>query len=169
MLRAALAALLLTAAPALADEGASHIEIHDPYAIQAVPTAPTGSAYMLIHNHASTPDRLLSVASPSAERVEVHSSTEEDGVLRMGPVEEPVEIPAGGLVLLKRGGVHLMFMGLAEPWEDGAMVPVTLTFEEAGEVAIEVPVDLDRLTEDGAAEEHGDGEAEASEGDHAGH
>ena len=179
MLRATLAALLLTAAPALAHEGEHSIEIHGAYAIAPRPNAPTGAAFMLIHNHTSTPDRLIAAASPVAETVEVHNHEEVDGVMRMRPVEGGVEIPAGRPVLFQRGGLHLMFMGVTDSFEDGDMIPVTLTFEEAGEIAVEVPVDLDRLTEGGdapaAAEGHDHGSSEAgnqSHGagdDHVGH
>lgn len=146
MLRAALAVLLLTAAPALAQEG--HVEVHGAYAIATTPQAKTGSAYMMIHNHAAEDDRLLSAASPAAERVELHTSEEVDGVMRMEALPEGLEIPRGGAVVLQRGGTHLMFLGLTDSWEDGDLIPVTLTFEEAGAVTVEVPVDLSRLTED---------------------
>lgn len=153
MLRATLAALLLAAAPALAQE--AHIEVLDAYAIATTPQATAGAAYMVIQNHGAAADRLLSVASPAAERVELHSSSQdESGVMRMEPIEDGLELPAGGEVPLERGGNHLMFMGLTEPWEDGKQIPVTLTFEQAGEVTVDVPVDLSRLT-DGGGMDHG--------------
>ena len=37
-----------------------------------------------------------------------------------------------------------MFSGLDAPLTQGQLVPVTLVFENAGEVEITVPVDLDR-------------------------
>ena len=45
---------------------------------------------------------------------------------------------------LKRGGDHLMFMGLVSPWEHGGAIKLTLVFENAGEMMIEVPIDLER-------------------------
>ena len=148
MIRAALAALLLSAAPALAQD----IGIHDPYAITPTPGAPTGGAYMLIHNHASTPDRLVEARSPVAEHVMIHTHVEEDGVMRMRPAEDGLELPAGGVLLLGRGRGHVMFMGITDPFEDGDIIPLTLVFEQAGEIEVEVPVDLSRLTEEPAAE-----------------
>lgn len=163
MLRAVLATLLLTAAPVLAQEG--QIEVQGAYAIATTPQARFGSVYMLIHNRASVADHLVAVASPAAERVEVHRSFEEDGVMRMEPLPEPLEIPAGQPVLLERGGTHLMFMGLTDSWEDGETIPVTLTFEEAGEVTVDVPVDLSRLTDEGGeGMDHGDMEGMEHEG-----
>lgn len=83
MLRATVTALLLlAAAPALAG-----IAVEDPYAISPVPGAPTGAAYMVLRNDGAEPDRLLGVRSPAAKAVELHGHEEEDGVLRMRPIE----------------------------------------------------------------------------------
>ena len=167
MLRAALAALLLTAAPVLGQE--VQIEIDGAYAIATTPQATTGSAYMTVHNHAAEVDHLLSVASPAAAKVEVHDSSEVDGILRMEALAGPLEVPAGGAATLQRGGTHLMFMGLTSPWEDGATVPVTLTFERAGEVEVEVPVDLSRLTETSAGDMEGMDHGSMDGMEHEGH
>jgi hypothetical protein len=37
-----------------------------------------------------------------------------------------------------------MFMGLIERPGDGESIPLTLVFEKAGEIVLEVPVDLER-------------------------
>jgi copper(I)-binding protein len=57
--------------------------------------------------------------------------------------------------MLARGGDHVMFMGLNEPFADGDTVAVTLVFEHAGEVAVEIPVDLNRKPTHGGG--HGAG------------
>jgi copper(I)-binding protein len=175
MLRATLAALLLAAAPAWAQD----IGVHDPYALSAVPSAPTAAAYMLIHNHGSEPDRLVGARSPAAEAIELHTSEEdENGVVRMRPVEGGLELRADSVLLLNRGGPHLMMTGLTGPLEDRAVIPMTLIFETAGEITIDVPVDRSRLTETagshdhGAAadgHDHGEAEGHGPEDEHAGH
>ena len=45
---------------------------------------------------------------------------------------------------LIRGGEHIMFMGLNEPFENGKIIPVILQFENSGEVTVEVVVDQKR-------------------------
>jgi len=45
---------------------------------------------------------------------------------------------------LKRGGKHVMFMGLQNAWSHGDTLDLTLVFEQAGEINIQVPVDLER-------------------------
>lgn len=131
--------LALLPAPALA-EG---ITVRDAYAVSPYPGAPTGAAYLVIDNPGPA-DRLLSASSPAAAHVLLHASVEAEGVLRMEEAAEGLELPAAGELALAPGGAHVMLMGLAEPLEDGATLPLVLTFEAAGEVAVEVPVDFSR-------------------------
>lgn len=137
-------------APAVAhDHEMVGIEVHDAYAISAGAQATSGAAFMVIHNHGGPGDRLIAADSPAAERVELHTHEEDDnGVMRMIHVEEGFDLPTDGKILMERGGHHVMFLGLTAPFEDGAVVPVTLIFETAGKVTIEVPVDLGRMTGD---------------------
>jgi copper(I)-binding protein len=53
-------------------------------------------------------------------------------------------VPAGGMHMLKRGADHVMFMGLNAPMQQGDIVNVTLVFEKAGRIDVEIPVDLQR-------------------------
>ncbi len=62
----------------------------------------------------------------------------------MRPIDGGIAVPAGGSHALKRGGDHVMFMGLDAPFEEGSTISVTLTFEKAGDVVVELPVDNDR-------------------------
>lgn len=117
------------------------IDVTDAYA-RFLPGAMAGAAFMQIENHGTEPDRLVGVASDIAKRVELHThKAGSDGVMQMMHVPEGVEIPAGGSHALARGGDHVMFMGLAERPADGAVVTVVLTFEKAGEVMLDIPVD----------------------------
>jgi copper(I)-binding protein len=59
-----------------------------------------------------------------------------DGIMKMRPLENGVEIPAGGSVEFKPGGYHLMFMDLARPVKEGESFSGTLTFEKAGTVDV---------------------------------
>ncbi|SLN75173.1 copper chaperone PCu(A)C [Ruegeria meonggei] len=121
------------------------ITIEDAYARSSGKTAKAGAAFMMIQNSGDADDRLISVESDAAARVELHTHViDANGVAKMMEVEEGFVIPAGDMHMLKRGGDHVMFMGLTGPFEQGATVPVTLVFENAGEVVVEVPVDLER-------------------------
>ena len=41
---------------------------------------------------------------------------------------------------MRPGGTHLMLMGLAAPLKEGGSFPLTVTFEKAGTMTIEVQV-----------------------------
>jgi copper(I)-binding protein len=132
---------LFTIAPAFAQD----ITIVDAYARSASPMAKTGAAFLVIENHTDQDDRLLDVASPTAKKVQLHTHVDNgQGVMSMKHVEEGFALPEGGAITMQRGGEHVMFMGLTGPFEQGATIPLTLTFEKAGELEIDVPVDLDR-------------------------
>lgn len=140
------AASLALAMPALAD-----ITVQEAYARSAMPGAKTGAAFMVIANSGDEDDRLVSVASDAAAKVELHTHKDEgNGVMKMVHVEEGFVIPAQGEHVLQRGGDHVMFMGLTAPFEQGSTVAVTLSFEKAGDVDVEIPVDLERQPEHGS-------------------
>lgn len=137
---------------------ADGIEISDAYARSASPAAKTGAAFMMIANSGAQDDRLIAVQSPAAKRVELHTHIDAgNGVLQMREVESGFEIPAGGMHELARGGDHVMLMGLTAPLTQGATIVLTLTFEQAGDMQIEVPVDLARQAGGHGATKHGDG------------
>ncbi|MFD1913415.1 copper chaperone PCu(A)C [Halodurantibacterium flavum] len=153
---AAVAALALpiTAPAVLAHDG---MAVRDAYARVTMPTAPTAAAFMVIENHRAIDDRLIAVRSDAAERVELHTHQQDDaGVMRMIELEDGIAIHAGGEHALVRGGDHLMFLGLTRPLSDGDIVHVTLTFEQSGDLEVEIPVDLNRA-EDAAPHDHGAG------------
>lgn len=49
-------------------------------------------------------------------------------------------VPASGDVTLGPGGMHLMFFGVTQPFVAGEEIPVRLTFANAGEVDVSLPV-----------------------------
>ncbi len=131
------------AAVAFAVPAIAEIEIHDAYARSSNPVA--GAAFMVIHNHGDTDDRLLGVTSDAAARVELHTHIEDaDGIMRMTHIEEGFDLPAGGEIAMVRGAEHVMFMGLTDPFEQDAIVTITFEFENAGDVVVEIPVDQNR-------------------------
>jgi copper(I)-binding protein len=136
---ASCALCFVIAAPAFAD-----ITVSDAYARASTPMAKSGAAFMTITNTGEA-DRLIGVESDAADRVELHTHiSDANGVMKMTHVEEGFEIPAQSTHLLERGGDHVMFMGLTAPFEEGKTVHVTLTFEKAGPVEVDIPVDLAR-------------------------
>jgi hypothetical protein len=82
---------------------------------------------------------LVSISTPIAEQPMLHETTVEDGVASM-PHAMRVPVPAGQTVELRPGGYHGMLMGLTRTLEEGASFPVTLTFEQAGELTVSAEV-----------------------------
>jgi len=116
------------------------LEIGHPWARATPPTAPTGGGFLTITNKGTAADRLVSASSPAAASVQVHEMKMEGNVMRMREVEGGLAIPPGATVALAPGGLHLMMMGLKEPLKQGDRVPVTLVFEKAGSIDVELAV-----------------------------
>jgi periplasmic copper chaperone A len=116
------------------------LEIDQPWTRATPPTAKAGGGFMTITNKGTTPDRLVAVRSNASGKVEVHEMKMDGNVMRMRELEKGLEIPPGATVALKPGGYHVMFMELKAPFAKGAKVPVTLVFEKAGSIDVELAV-----------------------------
>ncbi len=112
--------------------------------IEAVWARPTvagqsgGGGFLKITGGA-TADKLVGVSTPIAKMSELHTMEMDGNVMRMHPIDA-IEVPAGATVELKPGGRHLMFMGLTQTLKSGARFPLTLRFEKAGDVKVDVQV-----------------------------
>lgn len=111
------------------------------YARTAYTGAPSGAAFLVIENPGTDPLQLIEARSDAAARVELHTHIADgEGVMRMREVEGGFTIPAGGTFAMQRGGDHVMFMGVTDPWESGDMLDVVLIFDNGTELPISVPV-----------------------------
>lgn len=120
------------------------IQIEHQYARAASPIAKTGAVFMHIMNMGEEDDQMVSAITTVAKKVELHTHIIEDGVAKMREVEGGFAIPAGGATMLERGGLHVMLMGLTQRFVQGEVISLTLVFEKAGEITIEVPIDNER-------------------------
>lgn len=128
------------ALPATAAEfRAGDISVKDPWARASIGTSRPGAAFVGIRNAGAEADRLTGVESPVAGHADLHRTSMVDGVMKMEP-SGPVAVPAGGMVMMEPGGYHIMLMKLKTPLEEGTTFPLTLTFERAGAVTVEVSV-----------------------------
>jgi copper(I)-binding protein len=115
------------------------LTIDHPWARASAGPVHNGAAYLTVHNSGAA-DSLVAVSGDVAERVELHTHLMEGDVMKMRRVEA-VEVPAHGMAALEPGGFHVMLIGLAQPLKEGQHFPLTLTFRDAGEVAVEVKVE----------------------------
>ncbi len=136
---ALLAAALVSNPAAAADYTLGDLAIHKPWARASIGQAQAGAAYITVMNKGSLPDRLVAVEGEVANRVELHTHMMDGGVMKMRKVEA-IEVAPGEPAVLKPGGLHIMLMGLKAPLVKGESFPLTLVFERAGRVEIEVSI-----------------------------
>ncbi|MDR6916905.1 copper(I)-binding protein [Pseudomonas sp. 3296] len=137
-----LAALLLPACFANAHEyKVGELEIAHPWSQELPPNAPTVAAYFVIHNSGKTADRLLSVDSPISAVAELHEHVMQGDLMKMQQVPS-VDVPAGGNVTFAPMAYHVMLVNLKDRslLTDGKRFPLTMHFEKAGDVTVEVAV-----------------------------
>ena len=115
----------------------AQVRIEEPWARATPPGARIGAGYLKISS--GTADRLVAASSPAAARVELHVTEKNGDVMRMRQVKA-YDIPANGGFELAPGGAHLMLVDLKAPLKEGMKVPMTLRFEKAGEVKVELQV-----------------------------
>ena len=135
-----IAIALLMAGPVSAAE----IMVMDAYARASRPGAPTGAVFMMLHNMGDTDDRLIGAQSPIAKVAQIHTSIDKDGVVSMLHLEDGIAVAAACELMGCAGGDHVMLLGVTEELVDGEKIPVTLTFEKAGDVTVDVIVDNKR-------------------------
>lgn len=146
------AMLLFAGGNALANDfTVGPITIDKPWSRATVAGIPNGVAYFSLSNAGTENDRLRSASSPVSERAELHTHIRDGEIMRMRQIEV-IEVPAGGSTALEPGGAHVMLMGLKQPLEQGSTFPLTLVFDKAGSVTIDVHVDLMGGT--GKADDH---------------
>ncbi|MEP6875044.1 MAG: copper chaperone PCu(A)C [Burkholderiales bacterium] len=115
------------------------ISVESAYARATVAGQPAGGGFLKLVN-AGADDRLVSASSEVAAAVELHLMAMKGDVMQMRQVDA-IDVKAGQTVELKPGGYHLMLMGLKAPLKAGSSFPVTLKFEKAGEVTVNVKVE----------------------------
>ena len=64
----------------------------------------------------------------------------ENEVMQMRMLPDGLEVPAGGEVLLKPGGYHIMLIGMKRNLEVGDTFELELEFESSGRLTVEPEV-----------------------------
>jgi copper(I)-binding protein len=124
---------------ALAAGVSDNIEISGGY-VRAVPESqPISAAFMQIDNQDFALHAVVSASSSFAKTVELHTHTQEDGMMKMRQIPK-IDLPAGGSALLQPGGLHIMLIGLTKPLSAEAQVDLKLSFEDGSEKEMSLPV-----------------------------
>jgi hypothetical protein len=147
------ALVALGAAPACAtDYDLGTIHIAAPWSRATPKGATTGVGYMTITNKGTAPDRLTCVSAEGAAQCQIHTMTMEQGVMRMRPLADGLEIKPGETVELKPNGFHMMLTGLKQPLVEGKTEKATLKFQNAGTIDVEYPIEgIGAMSPPGAA------------------
>lgn len=147
---AGLAAGLLMAIHAAAD---SAIRVTNAWAKATVAGQKVAGAYLEIT--APMDGRLTGVSSPVAKSAEIHSMKMENGVMKMRQLKA-IDLPAGTMVKLEPGGLHVMLFDLEKPLRAGQKVPLVLVVELPNNIRREVNVTaiVKAGGEEGAGHEH---------------
>ena len=136
----AAAALFATGGATFAEEAkAGNIMIEAPFARATPGSAKAGGAFLTLRNEGDEADTLISAEADVADRVELHTHINDNGVMRMRKVDG-IDVAAHGTTELKPGGYHVMFIGLKAPLKEGEAFPLKLTFAKSGSVTITMPV-----------------------------
>jgi periplasmic copper chaperone A len=133
--RGLLAATLLAATAAQAQNA---VKVEKVWARPTVAGQSGGGGFLTLTGGAAA-DRLLSASAGVSKAVELHKMEMDGNVMRMRPVDG-IDVPAGATVMLQPGGLHIMFIGLNKTLKAGDSFPMTLKFEKAGEVKVDVKV-----------------------------
>ena len=141
----------LLAACSSDDSSGDPVAVNDVWTRVTAPTATTGAVYMKLES--ADGDRLVSASVPTAiaAKTEIHEtvggesmegatgegSDMPEAMMGMRQLEDGLELQAGEEVSLEPGGYHVMLLELEQPIAEGDKIPVTLMFENAGEVQVE--------------------------------
>ena len=133
----AIAAAMLSGVPAWAD--ANGIKVEDAWARATPGAAKSAAIYLTITNNGTAADTLEAVSSPAAEHAGLHEDKMANGVMQMRPVKN-LTIEPGKSVVLEPSTYHIMLTGLKAPLKEGQTVPLTLTFDHAGQQQVTAAV-----------------------------
>ena len=116
------------------------LAIDHPWTRATPPGAPVSGGYMVIRNTGKEADRLIGGSAPFAGKLEIHEMAMDGDVMKMRQLADGLEIPAGGEVVLKPGGYHVMFIQMKQQLNKGESQKVMLRFEKAGEIEMDFDV-----------------------------
>jgi periplasmic copper chaperone A len=102
---------------------------------------PVGASVAAVYLQVSVaqPDTLLSASTTVADHIEMHASSEENGMMKMRQLTT-VELRGGEPFSFAPSGTHFMLIDLRQPLIAGMRFPMTLNFQRAGTVTAQVQV-----------------------------
>lgn len=118
---------------------ADGLTVENSFVREMPPMAPATGAFMLLKNSANEEISIVSAASESADKVELHTHIMDGGVMRMRQTEK-ISVPANGETSLEPGGLHIMLIKPQPDLVEGKNVEILLNLEDGSTKTISVPV-----------------------------
>jgi copper(I)-binding protein len=115
------------------------VTVRDAWVREPVGDRKDTAAFAVVENNGATTRAIVSATADVSDKVELHEMKMVGAMMRMTPVKQ-IEIPAGGKVELKPGGLHVMLFGLKRTPRAGDTVDLTLTFDDATTVSVTAAV-----------------------------
>jgi protein SCO1/2 len=128
-----LMALCAPSAAQVNDE--THIEVNGAWARPSIEGRDISAAYFQITNLGEADDALVRAETDAAHMVELHTMQMDGDVMRMRQVEQ-IALPAGEMVALQPGGLHVMLMGLTRTLSAGDSLTLTLGLESGSSLEV---------------------------------
>lgn len=107
------------------------VEATDVWVAASVNAMRTTSAYMTLLSR--TGAALVAAKSPVVRSIEIEETRHEKGLSYGWPAARII-VPAGQTVVLKPGGLHLLLVDTDSLLAEGDRIPLTLTFEQGGQL-----------------------------------
>ncbi|MFT5603097.1 MAG: copper(I)-binding protein [Paracoccaceae bacterium] len=115
------------------------LEFSDGFVRGLPPGQKNTAAFFTLENMTATPWTIVRVASPAAERVEMHQHKHRDGMMGMRELER-LAVEPNSSVEFAPGGLHLMLIGLKQPLRENDQVLLQFFSDLNEEVSVTFPV-----------------------------
>ena len=120
-------------------ESKDGLKVLNAWVRETTPRANNGAAYATIINDSTTPNALIAVTTPAAEKVELHTHKLDNGVVKMRRIPD-ITIPGHGSAKLQPGGDHMMLIGLKHSLRAGDHITLTFMFRTQDQTTLKVLV-----------------------------
>jgi len=115
------------------------LSISRAYSPEAPPVVKVLAAYALIENKSANDITIISIRSPDFNKVEIHRIEAKDGMMSMVK-QEQLTIPAGKVISLQPGEIHIMLIGPRRIFRDGDTLQLNLELDNGQQQTVTVPV-----------------------------
>ena len=130
----------------------SALAVEGAYVRKPIPGKDMSAAFMQIHNGSEQSQQLVSASAAWASSIELHTHTNDNGVMRMRQVPA-IDIPAAATVTLQPGGLHLMLFGLQQPLPEQPQIELCFADQHCQTVTAELK-DMRDMPAAGKAMQH---------------